>query len=74
MKKLLFVIILLLVAILMVLTRPTMAEHKAAMLDVIGDFVEEETRHSLGINLLSFDDAKVRRFFVLHKNFGMENA
>lgn len=51
MKKLLSLIVLLLVAILMVLTRPTLEEHKAAMLDVIGDFAEEETRQSLGINL-----------------------
>ena len=53
MKKLLFVLILLMVAILMTLTRPDKERHKEAMLKAIEEYVDEESKDRLGDNVLA---------------------
>ena len=53
MKKLLFVLILLMVAILMTLTRPDKGRHKEAMLKAIEEYVDEESKDRLGDNVLA---------------------
>lgn len=53
MKKLLSVLILLMVAILMTLTRPDKERHKEAMLKAIEEYVDEESKDRLGDNVLA---------------------
>ena len=53
MKKLLSVLILLMVAILMTLTRPDKERHKDAMLKAIEEYVDEESKDRLGDNVLA---------------------
>lgn len=53
MKKLLTLVILLLVAVLMVLTRPSVDDHKGAMLEVIREYVVEETQAQTGIGVFA---------------------
>ncbi len=53
MKKLLSIIIVLLIAVLMVLTTPDKKAHKAAMMEAIQEYVEEEAESRLGKNVLA---------------------
>ena len=53
MKKLLVVLILLMVAVIMILTRPDKEQHKEAMLKAIEEYVEEESVDRLGDNVLA---------------------
>ena len=53
MKKLLCVFIVLLLAVLMILTRPDKAQHKEAMMKAIEEYVEEEATDRLGDNVLA---------------------
>lgn len=54
MKKLLVIAIILLVAVLLVLTRPEKAAHKAAMMKAVKEFVEEEAgNRGFGDNVLT---------------------
>ena len=53
MKKLLVVLILLMVAVIMILTRPDKELHKEAMLKAIEEYVEEESVDRLGDNVLA---------------------
>ena len=53
MKKLLCVFIVLLLAVLMILTRPDKAQHKEAMMKAIEEYVEEEAQDRLGDNVLA---------------------
>ncbi len=46
-------IVLLLVAVLMVLTRPSVDDHKAKMLKAVKEYVEEETKPALGVGLFA---------------------
>ena len=58
MKKLLGIIILLLVCILMTQTLPDKKAHKAAMMDAINEYVDEEAENRLGDNIFA-DISKV---------------
>ena len=54
MKKYLIIVALLLMAVLMVLTRPEKAAHKKAMMSAVREFVEEEAdNRNLGDNVLT---------------------
>ena len=53
MKKLLVILILLMVAVIMILTRPDKDQHKEAMLRAIEEYVEEEAVDRLGDNVLA---------------------
>lgn len=53
MKKLLSVLILLMVAVLMTLTRPDKERHKETMLKAIEEYVDEEAKDRLGDNVLA---------------------
>ncbi len=53
MKKLLSVVIVLLVAVLMIQTRPDKEQHKEAMMKAIEEFVDEEAKDRLGDNILA---------------------
>ena len=53
MKKLLVILILLMVAVIMILTRPDKEQHKEAMLRAIEEYVEEESVDRLGDNVLA---------------------
>ena len=53
MKKLLVILILLMVAVIMILTRPDKDQHKEAMLRAIEEYVEEESVDRLGDNVLA---------------------
>lgn len=53
MKKLLSVAIVLLVAVLMVETRPGKQQHKEAMIEAIGQYVDEEAKDCVGDNVLA---------------------
>jgi len=54
MKKYLIIVALLLIAVLMVLTRPTKAAHKEAMMTAIKEFVQEEAdNRGFGDNVLT---------------------
>ena len=66
MKKLLSIIIILLIGIIMVLTRPK-EEHREAMLKVVKEYVDEETSRAIGINLFGRvgSDILVRTMGVL---------
>lgn len=61
MKKLIVVLILLMVAVLMTLTRPDKERHKEAMLKAIEEYVDEEAKDRLGDNVL----AKISRGVVM---------
>ena len=61
MKKLLVVLILLMVAVIMILTRPDKEQHKEAMLKAIEEYVDEESKDRLGDNVL----AKISREVVV---------
>ena len=61
MKKLLVVLILLMVAVIMILTRPDKEQHKEAMLKAIEEYVDEEAKDRLGDNVL----AKISREVVV---------
>ena len=61
MKKLIIVLILLLVAVLMTLTRPDKEQHKEAMMKAIEEYVDEESKDRLGDNVL----AKIGRGVVV---------
>ena len=52
MKKLLCIFIVLLLAVLMIQTRPDKQQHKEAMMKAIEEFVEEEATDRLGDNVL----------------------
>lgn len=67
MKKLLSIIIILLIGIIMVLTRPSKEEHREAMLKVVKEYVDEETSRAIGINLFGRvgSDILVRTMGVL---------
>ena len=53
MKKLLVVLILLMVAVLMALSRPDKQAHKEAMMKAINEYVEEEAVDAVGDNVLA---------------------
>lgn len=53
MKKLLTIIIILLVAVLMTQTLPDKKAHKAAMMEAVKDYVDEEAKNRLGDNILA---------------------
>lgn len=53
MKKLLCVFIVLLLAVLMIQTRPDKAQHKEAMMKAIEEYVDEEAKDRLGDNVLA---------------------
>ena len=53
MKKLLCVFIVLLLAVLMIQTRPDKAQHKEAMMKAIEEYVDEEAKERLGDNVLA---------------------
>ncbi len=53
MKKLLTIIIFLLVAVLMTQTLPDKKAHKAAMMEAVKDYVDEEAQNRLGDNILA---------------------
>ncbi len=53
MKKLLSIIIVLLIAIVMILTTPDKKAHRAAMMEAIQEYVEEEAESRLGKNILA---------------------
>jgi hypothetical protein len=53
MKKLLSVFIVLLLAVLMIQTRPDKAQHKEAMMKAIEEYVDEEAKDRLGDNVLA---------------------
>ncbi len=53
MKKLLILIVFLLTALLMVFTNPDKKAHKNAMMEAIGEYVQEETESRLGNNVLA---------------------
>jgi outer membrane biosynthesis protein TonB len=61
MKKLIIVLIFLMIAILMTLTRPDKEQHKEAMLKAIEEYVDEEAKNRLGDNVL----AKIGRDVVV---------
>ncbi len=61
MKKLIGVLILLMIVVLMVLTRPDKQQHKEAMMTAIEDYVTEEAENRLGDNVL----AKISKGVVL---------
>lgn len=61
MKKLIIVLILLMVAVLMTLTRPDKEQHKEAMMKAIEEYVDEESKDRLGDNVL----AKIGRGVVV---------
>ena len=67
MNKLLSIIIILLIGIIMVLTRPSKEEHREAMLKVVKEYVDEETSRAIGINLFGRvgSDILVRTMGVL---------
>ena len=67
MKKLLSIIIILLIGIIMVLTRPSKEENREAMLKVVKEYVDEETSRAIGINLFGRvgSDILVRTMGVL---------
>lgn len=56
MKKLMFLVIVLLVAVLMTLTRPNKAEHKEAMMKAVKELVDEEAENK------GFKDNGLTRF------------
>ena len=53
MKKLLIIIIVLLAAVLMTQTLPDKKAHKAAMMEAVKDYVDEEAKNRLGDNILA---------------------
>lgn len=53
MKKLVSVLIVLMIAVLMTLTRPDKEQHKEAMMKAIAEFVDEEAKDRLGDNVLA---------------------
>jgi len=53
MKKLLTLVVLLLICILMTLTRPNKETHKEAMMKAVNEYVEEEMKAGMGINMLA---------------------
>jgi len=53
MKKLIGVLILLMIAVLMVLTRPDKQRHQEAMLSAIEAYIDEESKDKLGDNMLA---------------------
>jgi len=53
MKKLLWIVIVLLVAVLMALTVPEKQQHKDAMMEAINEFVAEEAEQRVGDNVLA---------------------
>ena len=61
MKKLIIVLIVLLVAVLMIETRPAKEKHKEAMMKAIEEYVDEESKDRLGDNVL----AKISRGVVV---------
>ncbi|MBR4480635.1 MAG: DUF4359 domain-containing protein [Prevotella sp.] len=61
MKKLIAVFIVLLIAVLMVETRPDKEKHKEAMMKAIEEYVDEEAKDRLGDNVL----AKIGRGVVV---------
>ena len=61
MKKLLWIVIVLLVAVLMALTVPEKQQHKDAMMEAINEFVAEEAEQRVGDNVL----AKISREVVV---------
>lgn len=61
MKKLLVVFIVLLIAVLMIQTRPDKEKHKEAMMKAINEYVDEEAKERLGDNVL----AKIGRGVVV---------
>ena len=61
MKKLLSVFIVLLLAVLMIQTRPEKQKHKEAMMKAIEEYVDEESKDRLGDNVL----AKIGRGVVV---------
>ena len=61
MKNLLIILIFLLVAVILILTRPSKEQHKEAMMKAIEEYVDEEARDRLGDNAL----AKIGRGIVV---------
>ena len=61
MKKLIIIFIVLLIAVLMVQTRPDKEKHKEAMMKAINEYVDEEAKERLGDNVL----AKIGRGVVV---------
>ena len=61
MKKLIIVLIVLLVAVLMIETRPAKEKHKEAMMKAIEEYVDEESKDRLGDHVL----AKISRGVVV---------
>ena len=61
MKNLLIILIFLLVAVILILTRPDKEQHKEAMMKAIEEYVDEEARVRLGDNAL----AKIGRGIVV---------
>ena len=61
MKKLVSVLIVLMVAVLMTLTRPSKEQHKEAMMKAVEEYVDEEAKDRLGDNVL----AKISRGVVV---------
>ena len=53
MKNLLIILIFLLVAVILILTRPDKEQHKEAMMKAIEEYVDEEARVRLGDNALA---------------------
>ena len=61
MKKLLILLIFLMIAVILILTRPDKERHKEAMMKAIEEYVDEEARDKLGDNAL----AKIGRDIVV---------
>jgi len=53
MKKLMFIVIVLLVAVLMALTKPDRKAHKEAMIKAVNEYVTEEAESRFGRNVLT---------------------
>lgn len=53
MKKLMFIVIVLLVAVLMALTKPERRAHKQAMMEAVSEYVAEEAESRFGSNVLT---------------------